>query len=121
MNFQIKPIKTEQDYEAALSAVSPLFDNEPDVNTPEGDYFEIMCVLIEEYEKKHYPIDPPDPVEAIKFRMEQQGLTVKDLETAIGKSNRVYEVLNRKRNLTLPMIRKLHAQFGIPLTSLIGA
>ena len=121
MNFQIKPIKTEQDYEAALSAVSPLFDNEPDVNTPEADYFEIMCVLIEEYEKKHYPIDPPDPVEAIKFRMEQQGLTVKDLETAIGKSNRVYEVLNRKRNLTLPMIRKLHAQFGIPLTSLIGA
>ena len=120
MTIQIKPIRTERDYKTALRAVSPMFDNEPEVNTPKGDYFEIMCVLIEEYEKKHYPIDPPDPVEAIKFRMEQQGLTVKDLEPAIGKPNRVYEVLNRKRNLTLPMIRKLHAQFGIPLTSLVG-
>ncbi|MGN2495151.1 helix-turn-helix domain-containing protein [Citrobacter portucalensis] len=68
----------------------------------------------------YYPIETPDPVEAIKFRMEQQGLTVKDLEPAIGKSNRVYEVLNRKRNLTLPMIRKLHTMFGIPLKSLVG-
>ncbi|HBP7197178.1 TPA: transcriptional regulator [Salmonella enterica subsp. enterica serovar Infantis] len=118
--MQIKPIKTEQDYEAALRAVEPMFDNEPAADTPEGDFFEIMCVLINEYENKHYPIEAPDPVEAIKFRMEQQGLTVKDLEPAIGKSNRVYEVLNRKRNLTLPMIRKLHTMFGIPLKSLVG-
>lgn len=118
--MQIKPIKTERDYEAALRTVEPMFDNEPLADTPEGDFFEIMCVLINEYENKNYPIEAPDPVEAIKFRMEQQGLTVKDLEPAIGKSNRVYEVLNRKRNLTLPMIRKLHAQFGIPLNSLIG-
>ncbi|EHN6806657.1 transcriptional regulator [Salmonella enterica] len=118
--MQIKPIKTEQDYESALRAVEPMFDNEPPADTPAGDFFEIMCVLISEYENKHYPIEAPDPVEAIKFRMEQQGLTVKDLEPAIGKSNRVYEVLNRKRNLTLPMIRKLHTMFGIPLKSLVG-
>lgn len=120
MTMQIRPIRTEQDYEAALRAVEPLFDNEPALDTPEGDYFEVMCLLIEEYEKKHYPIDSPEPLEAIKFRMEQQGLTVKDLEPAIGQTNRVYEVLNGKRNLTLPMIRRLHRQFGIPLESLIG-
>ncbi|EKT54007.1 helix-turn-helix domain-containing protein [Providencia rettgeri Dmel1] len=120
MIMKIKPIRTEQDYEAALLAVSPMFDNEPALNTPEGDYFEVMCLLIEEYEKRHYPIEAPNPIEAIKFRMEQQGLTVKDLEPAIGKANRVYEILNGKRNLTLPMIRRLHYQFGIPLRSLVG-
>lgn len=118
--MQIKPIRTEQDYKAALKIVSPMFDNEPAFNTPEGDYFEVMCLLIHEYEKKNYPIEAPDPIEAIKFRMEQLGLTVKDLEPAIGKANRVYEILNGKRNLTLPMIRRLHQQFGIPLNSLVG-
>lgn len=118
--MQIKPIKTEQDYEAALSAVAPMFDNEPSIDSIEGDFFEIMCILISEYERRHYPIESPDPIEAIRFRMEQKGLTVKDLEPAIGKSNRVYEVLNGKRNLTLPMIRKLHSMFGIPLRSLVG-
>jgi HTH-type transcriptional regulator/antitoxin HigA len=118
--MNIKPVRTEQDYEEALRAVSPLFDNEPEPGSPEGDFFEIMCLLIEEYEKNHYPIDPPEPVEAIKFRMDQMGLTVRDLEPAIGQSNRVYEVLNGKRNLTLPMIRRLHNQFGIPLKSLVG-
>ncbi|EPT5086690.1 helix-turn-helix domain-containing protein [Salmonella enterica subsp. enterica] len=119
--MHIKPIRTEQDYEAALHAVEPMFDSEPELNSPEGDFFEIMCLLIEEYEKKHYPIEAPDPIEAIKFRMEQQGLSAKDLEPAIGKANRVYEILNRKRSLTLPMIRRLHQQFGIPLESLVGA
>ena len=116
----IKPIKTEQDYKAALKAVEPYFDNEPAIDTPEGDYFEVMCLLIEEYEAKNHPIDPPEPIEAILFRMEQQGLTVKDLEPAIGKSNRVYEVLKGTRTLTLPMIRRLRKQFGIPLESLVG-
>lgn len=83
--MNIKPIRTEKDYEAALRAVEPMFDKEPEINTPEGDFFEVMCLLIEEYEKKHYPIEPPSPIEAIRFRMEQQGLTVKDLEPAIGK------------------------------------
>lgn len=118
--IQIKPIRTEADYEAALKLIEPLFDNEPELNTPEGDFFEIMCLLIEDWEKKHYPVDSPDPIEAIKFRMEQQGLTAKDLEPAIGRRNRVYEVLNGTRNLTLPMIRKLHQQFNIPLECLIG-
>lgn len=116
----IRPIKTEQDYKTALKAVEPYFDNEPTIDTPEGDYFEVMCLLIEEYEAKNHPIDPPEPIEAILFRMEQQGLTVKDLEPAIGKSNRVYEVLKGTRTLTLPMIRRLHKQFGIPLESLVG-
>lgn len=118
--MNIKPIRTEQDYEAALRAVEPMFENEPGLGTPEGDYFEVMCLLIEDYEKKHYPIEPPSPIEAIKFRMDQQGLSVKDLEPAIGKSNRVYEILNGTRTLTLPMIRRLHAQLGIPLESLVG-
>lgn len=117
----IKPIRTEQDYRAALKAVSLLFDNQPDSVSPEFDFMEVMVLLIEAYEAEHYPIDSPDPVEAIKFRMEQRGLTAKDLEPAIGRVNRVYEVLNGKRNLTLPMIRKLHKQFGIPAESLISA
>ncbi|MCC7824166.1 helix-turn-helix domain-containing protein, partial [Klebsiella pneumoniae] len=71
--MNVKPIRTEQDYEAALRAVEPFFDNEPAPDTPEGDFFEVMCLLIAEYEKKHYPIEPPTPIEAIKFRMEQQG------------------------------------------------
>jgi HTH-type transcriptional regulator/antitoxin HigA len=117
----IKPIRTEQDYRSALKAVSVLFDNQPDSLSPEFDFMEVMVLLIEAYEAEHHPIDPPDPVEAIKFRMEQKGLTAKDLEPAIGRVNRVYEVLNGKRNLTLPMIRKLHQQFGIPAESLISA
>lgn len=77
--MNIKPIRTEQDYEAALRAVEPMFDNEPAMDTPEGDYFEVMCLLIEEYEKKHYPIEPPSAIEAINFRMEKQGPSVKGL------------------------------------------
>ncbi|PHZ25487.1 helix-turn-helix domain-containing protein [Yersinia massiliensis] len=115
----IRPIRNEEDYRAALKAVSPLFDNEPEPNTPEGDFFEVMIVLIEAYEQKHFPVDLPDPVEAIKFRMEQSCLSAKDLMPAIGRSNRVYEILNRKRSLTLPMIWKLHTLFGIPAESLI--
>ncbi|CQD40245.1 helix-turn-helix domain-containing protein [Yersinia mollaretii] len=117
--MNIRPIRNEEDYRAALNAVSPLFDNEPEPNTPEGDFFEVMIVLIEAYEKKHFPVDLPDPIEAIKFRMEQSGLTAKDLMPAIGRSNRVYEILNRKRSLTLPMIWKLHSLYGIPAESLI--
>ncbi|RAW92789.1 MULTISPECIES: helix-turn-helix domain-containing protein [unclassified Photorhabdus] len=117
--MNIKPIRTEQDYQAALKAISPLFDNQPEIGTPEFDYMEVMVLLIEAYEAEHYHIDPPDPIEAIKFRMEQSGLTAKDLVPAIGKVNRVYEILNRKRNLTLPMVWNLHKMFGIPAESLI--
>lgn len=121
MSYKIKPIHCEADYEAALAAVSPLFDNEPEPGSEAGDFLDVMILLIEKYEQEHYPIEAPDPVEAIKFRMEQMGLTAKDLVPAIGRPNRVYEVLNHKRALTLPMIRNLHKMFNIPLASLVGA
>lgn len=119
--MDIRPIRDESDYKAALKAVAPYFDNEPEPDTEDGDRFEILITLIEAYEKKHYPIARPDPIEAIKFRMEQAGLTVKDLEPMIGRTNRVYEVLNRKRPLTLAMIRKLHSGLGISAEVLLGA
>jgi HTH-type transcriptional regulator / antitoxin HigA len=115
----IRPIRTEDDYRATMREISAFFDHEPEPTTPEGDRFEILVTLAEAYEAKHFPMDLPDPVEAIKFRMEQAGLTPKDLEPMIGRSNRVYEILNRKRPLTLNMIRKLHAGLGIPAESLI--
>jgi HTH-type transcriptional regulator/antitoxin HigA len=116
------PIRHEADYQQALKLAEAYFDadQEPDPDSLEGAHFEALITLIEGYERKHYPIDPPDPVEAIKFRMEQGGLTVKDLEPMIGKSNRVYEVLNHKRNLSLGMIRRLHKGLGIPADVLIG-
>ena len=117
--MEIRPIHNEADYKAAMREVSAFFDNEPEPESPEGDRFEVLLTLVESYENKHFPIDLPDPVEAIKFRMEQSGLTPKDLVPMIGRLNRVYEVLNRKRSLTLAMIWKLHNGLGIPAESLI--
>lgn len=117
--MNIRPIRTDSEYREALKDVSALFENEPEVGTPEGDAFDVMITLIEAYEAKHFPLDLPNPIDAIKFRMEQSGLTVADLAPAIGRTNRVYEVLNGKRALTLPMIWKLHKMFGIPAESLI--
>lgn len=118
--MNIRPIRTESDYKAALRELSAYFDNEPTPGSEDGDRFEIIATLIEAYEAKHFPIEAPDPIEAIRFRMEQGGLTVKDLVPSIGQPNRVYEVLNRKRGLTLEMIRNLHRNLGIPAESLIG-
>jgi HTH-type transcriptional regulator/antitoxin HigA len=115
--MDIKPIKNEADYRAALQEVEQLMLAQPD--TAEGEKLDVMVTLIEAYEAKHFPMDLPDPVEAIKFEMERQGLTVKDLEPMIGKSNRVYEILNYKRSLTLKMIWRLHQGLGIPAESLI--
>lgn len=115
--MDIKPIKTNTDYEAALKEVETLMSADPD--TPEGEKLDVMATLIEAYEAKHFRMDLPDPVEAIKFEMDRKGLTVKDLEPMIGKSNRVYEILNHKRSLTLKMIWKLHEGLGIPAESLI--
>jgi HTH-type transcriptional regulator / antitoxin HigA len=115
--MDIKPIRTKADYKAALQAVESLMGAK--ARTPEGDRLDVLVTLIEGYERKHFPMDLPDAVEAIKFRMEQQGLTPKDLEPLIGRSNRVYEVLNRRRSLTLAMIQKLHAGLGIPAESLL--
>lgn len=117
--MDIRPIRTEEDYKAALREVSAYCDNEPEPGTPDGDRFEILVTLVEAYEAKHFPIDLPDPVEAIKFRMEQAGLSAKDLVPAIGRLNRVYEILARKRPLTLSMIWKLHQKLGIPAECLI--
>lgn len=115
--MEIRPLKTEADYRAMLREIEPLMQAEP--GTPEGEKLEVLVTLVEAYEQKHYRLDFPEPVEAIKFVMEQRGLTPKDLEPMIGRLNRVYEVLNRKRPLTLKMIWKLHQELGIPAESLI--
>jgi HTH-type transcriptional regulator/antitoxin HigA len=115
--MEIKPIRTKTDYRAALKEIETLMSARAD--TPEGERLDVLATLVEAYEKKHYRFDLPDPVEAIKFRMEQSGLGPKDLVPMIGQINRVYEVLNRKRPLTLQMIRRLHRDLGIPAESLI--
>ena len=115
--MNIQPIKTESDYDTALSNIEQLWGAPTD--TPEGDHLDILLVLVENYESKHYPIGPPDPVDAIKFRMEQMNITRKDLEPIIGTRGRVSEVFSRKRALTLPMIRRLHSKLHIPLESLV--
>ncbi|HEV8714871.1 MAG TPA: helix-turn-helix domain-containing protein [Candidatus Binatia bacterium] len=107
----LKPIRTEADYEAALAEIARLWG--ASAGTPEGDRLDILATLVDAYENEHYPMDPPDPIEAIKFRMEQQGLTRKDLEGILGTRTRVAEVLNRRRGLSINMIRRLHEKLGI--------
>ena len=118
--MEIRPIRTRADHKAALEEIAALMQADPKPRTPEGDRLDVLATLVEAYERKQFPIDPPDPVEAIKFRMEQQGLTARDLEPMIGRLNRVYEVLARRRPLTMSMVRRLHSQLGIPAESLIG-
>jgi len=115
--MDIRPINTDADYREALKEIETLMRSEP--NTADGERLNILAILVETYERNHYPLDLPDPVEAIKFEMEQKGLTAKDLEPMIGGRNRVYEILNHKRSLTLKMIWRLHEQLGIPAESLI--
>ena len=116
--MEIKPIRTKRDYEAALKEIERLMDAKR--NSPEGDKLDVLVTLVEAYESRHFPLDLPDPVEAIKFAMEHRQLTVKDLVPYIGRTNRVYEVLNRKRPLTMAMVWKLHKGLGIPAESLIS-
>ena len=118
--MDIRPIRSKADYKAALKEISALMEDDPPPGTADGDCLDVLVTLVQVYEARHVPISPPDPVEAIKFRMEQGDLSVKDLEPLIGKSNRVYEVLNRKRPLTLAMIRRLHESLGIPARVLIA-
>ena len=113
----IRPIRNEQDYAAALAEVEKLWGARS--STPEGDRLDILATLIDAWEAQHYPMDPPDPVEAIKFRMEQQGLTRRDLQGIIGTRARVSEVLERRRGLSIAMIRRLHDKLGIPAEVLI--
>jgi len=115
--MQIRPIRTEQDYDDALARVAHLMGSAP--GSPEGDELEVLAILLDAYETKHFPMDAPDPITAIEFRMEQQGLSRKDLESLIGSRARVSEVLTRKRSLTLPMVRRLRSGLGIPADVLI--
>jgi HTH-type transcriptional regulator / antitoxin HigA len=115
--MKIKVIKTEADYNKALKRLEVIFDAPP--NTPDGDEAEILGILIEKYEDEHYPIEAPDPIEAIKFRMEQMEMDNKDLAKVIGYKSRVSEIFTRKRKLNLKMIRKLHEKMNIPYESLI--
>lgn len=115
--MEIKPIKNASDYKAALKTIEKFMDAK--LNSKDGDYLDILVTLVEAYEEKHHAIDAPDPIEAINFVMEQKGLSRKDLESYIGSRARVSEVLNHKRKLTLPMIRKLNFALGIPAEILI--
>jgi HTH-type transcriptional regulator/antitoxin HigA len=117
--MEIKAIRTEADYLAALREVSVLIDLDPSADDPEGERLDVLGTLVQAYEAKHYPIGPPDPIDAIKFRMEQSSMTVKDLVPYIGSLNRVYEVLSYKRSLSLTMIRKLNEGLHIPAEVLI--
>jgi len=115
--MKLKPIKTEKDYDVALDRLDKIFDAEPD--TAKGDELEVLSLLIEDYEEKHYPIGPPDPIEAIKFRMEQMGLGQADLANILGHKSRASEILTRKRKLTLKMIRNLNKVLGISTDVLV--
>jgi len=119
--MDIRPLRTEEDYKAALATVSTLVDADPAPGTSQGDELEILSMLVERYETERFPLESPDPIEAIKFRMEQQGLSVPDMRPYIGNANRVYEVLAGKRALSLAMIRRLHKGLHIPAEVLIGA
>lgn len=116
--MDIRPIKTEADYSETLREIETLMTAAP--GTDAGDRLDVLVTLVEAYERKHFPMDLPDAVEAIKFRMEQQGLTVDDLVPAIGRKNRVYEVLARRRPLTVRMIKALNKEFGIPAECLLN-
>lgn len=115
--MKITPIKNEQDYQNALKKLELIFDAKKE--TPEGDELEILSILIDQYENENFPIDMPDPIEAIKFRMEQMGLKQKDLVEIVGFKSRVSEILSKKRKLTLDMIRKLNVSLRIPTEVLI--
>ena len=117
--MNIKPVRTKRDYSEALKSAEGLMNAK--TGTPEGDMLDVLVTLIQAYEAKHFPMLPPDPIESIKFVMEQRGLTVHDLTPVFGRTNRAYEVLSRKRPLSLAMIRKLHNDFGIPAEVLISA
>ena len=107
----LKPIRSEADYDAALAEIERLWGAR--AGTVEGDRLDILATLVDAYENEHYPMDPPDPIEAIKFRMEQQGLTREDLQRILGSRTRVAEVLDRRRGLSILMIRRLHEKLGI--------
>ena len=118
--MDIRPVRTESDYASALDEIAALMVEDPMLGTPDGDRLDVLTTLVQAYEAQHHPVPPPDPIEAIKFRMEQQGLTDADMKPYFGPPHRVREVLERKRNLSLAMIRRLHRGLRIPAETLIG-
>lgn len=116
--MKIKVIKTKKDYEEALGKIEELFNAK--ANTPDGDLLDVLVTLVEVYERKHFEVAPPDPIEAIKFRMDQLGLKQSDIAEVIGGKNRASEILNRKRDLTAKMMRDLHKKYNIPAQSLLS-
>lgn len=115
--MDIKPIRSAEDHRATLKEIEGLMMAK--MGTPESDRLDVLATLVEAYEAKHFPMEAADPIDAIKFVMDQKGLSVRDLQPMIGRLNRVYEILNGTRPLTLPMIRRLHTQLGIPVEALI--
>ena len=116
--MEIKPIKTEQDYNMSIKRIEELWGAKRD--TSEGDELDLLCTLVESYEMKHYPIAPPDPIDAIKFRMEQMGMTKADMVKYLGSQSRVSEILNGKRRLTLKMVKSLYKGLKIPAEILLA-
>jgi HTH-type transcriptional regulator/antitoxin HigA len=117
--MDIRPLRSEADYDAALSDIERYFEAEPQLGTPEADRFDLLALVIADYETKHWPIDPPDPVEAIKYRMEQAGYRQRDLAALLGSRSRASEILSRKRPITLDMAWKLNREWGIPAEALL--
>lgn len=117
--MDIRPIRNEADYDAALAEIEQYFEHEPEPGTPQADRFDVLATLIEAYEREHWPIDPPDAVDAIRYRMQQAGYTQADLAEVIGSRPRASEILRRKRGLTMAMAWKLHTKWHIPAESLI--
>jgi HTH-type transcriptional regulator/antitoxin HigA len=118
-SLDIRPVKTETDYEAALKEIESYFDHEPEPGTPEADRFDLLALVIGDYEAKHWPIEPPDAPDAIKMRMDQAGYRQRDLAALLGSKSRASEILNRRRYLTLEAAWKLHREWGIPAESLL--
>jgi len=121
MNYEIKPIRSQEDYKAALKVLEPLFDNEPEIGTQEGDFMDVMITLVSKYEDDNFKIDPPPtPIEAIKFRMAERGLKASDLAKVIGTRSRVYEILNGTRKLSKLQIKRLNYALDIPIEWLMS-
>lgn len=115
----VAPVRTETDYEAALDEIEAYFDCEPELGTPAADRFDVLATLVAAYEREHWPIEPPEPLDAIRYCMEQRGYSQKDLADLLGSRSRASEVLNRRRPLTMDMVWKLHREWGLPAESLI--
>jgi len=117
----IRPLHSEADYNAALKQIEPYFESEPKPGTPEADRFDLLALIIEDYERKRWPIDPPDTIDAIRYRMETGGYTQADLGRLLGSRQRASDILTRKRPLTMRMAWRLHREWGIPAEALLAA